>query len=164
MVRQLTRSSPCSQPIIRAATPEQWLPLPPVTQEAVSATQRQWLPLPPRTRTSKGSRTRHLLSSPFFAHLSCIRSDTAASPKTCGPMTHVVVPPPLRGHLPYYRREAHLIITTTHTFLSHRPIPGLAKNNVQTSRNLLCEPIWFVGDGEWAVGDLACEVYVSDPI
>ena len=66
MVRQLTRSSPCSQPIIRAATPEQWLPLPPVTQEAVSATQRQWLPLPPRTRTSKGSRTRHLLSSPLF--------------------------------------------------------------------------------------------------
>ena len=40
------------------------------------------------------------------------------------------------------RREAHPIITTTHTSLSHRPIPGLAKNKIQTSRNLLCEPLW----------------------
>ena len=122
MVRQLTRSSPCSQPIIRAATPEQWLPLPPVTQEAVSAIQRQWLPLPPRTRTSKGSRTRHLLSSPFRPPFG-IHTDTAASPKTCGPTTHVVVPPPLRGHLSYYMVERKMawnlfLVVTPHELVS----------------------------------------------
>ena len=40
------------------------------------------------------------------------------------------------------RREAHPFITTTHTSLSHRPIPGLTKNNIQTSQNLLRKPQW----------------------
>ena len=38
------------------------------------------------------------------------------------------------------RREAHPIITTTHTSLSHRPIPGLTDNNVPTSPNCNVNP------------------------
>ena len=39
------------------------------------------------------------------------------------------------------RREAHPIITTTHTSLSHRPIPGLTKNNVPITKLAVSTPM-----------------------